>query len=656
MTSGKIITFLLLMFTLSYEGSFGQRSVEKRLFSPEFIKKDISTYSQSDLFDFPNINLVPFYYHRSEMNRIQNLENRKNWKDLYPVLRAYVKNFGIENFYKDTYWVWRLAKLTEEMGNHDEALLLYRLVLKHHREDIDITKVELHYDSLIANDKDYFVPIDYYYELVEFRKEVDTLRPPRGVLINMGKDINSETSDYAPSLNMADKMLIFTSKRKVINPGMGEEPNEDLFFSINDDGYWRPAQSFPDLNTLYNEGSACMSKDGKTLYFSRCYSPESYGNCDIFVAKMQFDGKWSDVANMGPNINSLAWDSHPSLNHTEDTLYFASDRIGGFGLADIYFTYKDANGRWMPAKNAGPIVNSRANEISPFFHHKDEILYFSSNGHAVNFGAFDIYKTQRVRSSWSEPKNIGPLVNGSGNEFYFTIDSESRNLYYSHSTEKDINNLDLYSFPVPMEAQPGATTTLEGSLNDGSDEPFKGIVSIIDMDNGIEVAPKFLRPDGTFEFNLINNNNYLLIIRGEEFLKIEELFFLDGNTEFLQTTENIKSTIEFESIQFGNEESNINGSMFGDLNKVGEFLLDNPEFTLKISGHTDSDGREEFNLELSQKRADAIKEYLVYFNSVEPERIISEGYGSSKPLVKELTDDDKSINRRVEFQLVKGGG
>jgi outer membrane protein OmpA-like peptidoglycan-associated protein len=590
------------------------------------------------------------------MNRIQNLENRKNWKDLYPVLRAYVKNFGIENFYKDTYWVWRLAKLTEEMGNHDEALLLYRLVLKHHREDIDITKVELHYDSLIANDKDYFVPIDYYYELVEFRKEVDTLRPPRGVLINMGKDINSETSDYAPSLNMADNMLIFTSKRKVINPGMGEEPNEDLFFSINDDGYWRPAQSFPDLNTLYNEGSACMSKDGKTLYFSRCYSPESYGNCDIFVAKMQFDGKWSDVANMGPNINSLAWDSHPSLNHTEDTLYFASDRIGGFGLADIYFTYKDANGRWMPAKNAGPIVNSRANEISPFFHHKDEILYFSSNGHAVNFGAFDIYKTQRVRSSWSEPKNIGPLVNGSGNEFYFTIDSESRNLYYSHSTEKDINNLDLYSFPVPMEAQPGATTTLEGSLNDGSDEPFKGIVSIIDMDNGIEVAPKFLRPDGTFEFNLINNNNYLLIIRGEEFLKIEELFFLDGNTEFLQTTENIKSTIEFESIQFGNEESNINGSMFGDLNKVGEFLLDNPEFTLKISGHTDSDGREEFNLELSQKRADAIKEYLVYFNSVEPERIISEGYGSSKPLVKEVTDADKGINRRVEFQLVKGGG
>lgn len=645
---------LLVIFSFGLSDVMAQRSTEKRLFSPEFMKKEIETYVQSDLFDFPNVNKITFYYDRAQMNRIENLERRKNWKDLYPVLRAYVKNFGIENFYKDTYWIWRLAKLTEELGNKDEALHLYRLVLKHHREDIDVTKVELHYDSLVANNKDYYVPIDYYFELVEFRKQVDTLRPPRGVMLNMGEEINSETSEYAPSLNMADNMLIFTSKRKVINPGLGEEPNEDLYFSINDDGYWKPAEPFPDLNSLFNEGSACMSKDGKTLFFSRCYSPESYGNCDIFVAKMQFDGTWSDVANLGPNINSRAWDSHPSLNHTEDTLYFASDRIGGFGLADIYFTYKDGNGQWTPAQNAGPIINSRANEISPFFHHKDNILYFSSNGHAVNFGAFDIYKTRRTGASWTDPKNIGPLVNGTGNEFYFTIDSDSKNLYYSHSKEKDINNLDLYSFPVPMEAQPGATTTLQGTLLDENKEPFKGIVSIIDMDNGIEVAPKFLRPDGTFEFNLINNNNYLLILRGDEFLKIEELFYLDGNTEYLQTTENVSSTIEFQSIQFGNEEAELSGEMFNDLNKMGDFLNENPDFTLKISGHTDSDGREEFNLELSQKRADAIKEYLVFFNSVEPDRIVSEGFGSSKPLVKEDSEEAKSINRRVEFLLVKG--
>lgn len=614
----------------------------------------MQTYAQSELFDFPNVNVIPYYRNNAELRKIESLDRKKDWKELYPLLRNYIKNFGIENFYRDTYWIWRLAKLTEVYGNHDEAILLYRLVLKHHREDIDITKVELQYDSLVANNKDYYVPLEYYYDLVEFRKEIDTLRPPRGIMLNMGKEVNSEFSDYAPSLNSSDNTLIFTSRRKVLNPGVNDKPNEDLYFSVNDDGYWRPAEQFPDINSLYNEGSACMTRDGKTLYFSRCYSPDSYGDCDIFVAKMQFDGSWSDVANLGPNINSRSWDSHPSLNHTEDTLYFSSDRIGGFGLADIYYSYKDQNGRWVPAKNAGPIINTRANEISPFFHHKDNVLYFSSNGHAVNFGGFDIYKTKRIRNTWEEPKNIGPLVNGSGDEFYFTIDSDSKNLYYSHAAKKDINNLDLYSFPVPMEAQPGADTKLQGSIYDEANEPFKGIVSIIDMDNGVEVAPKFLRPDGTFEFNLINNNNYLLIIRGEAFLKIEKLFYLDGNTEYIQNTKNIKSTIEFASMQFGNGEAELTPGMFGDLDKMAEFLQENPDFKLKISGHTDSDGREEFNLELSQKRADAIKEYLVYFGSIEPERIVAEGFGSSKPLVKEVTEDDKKINRRVEFELYKG--
>jgi len=653
MKTGIRSLLIIIQILFCIQHSLAQISA-KKLFSAEFIKKDISTYAQSDLFDFPNVNVIPYYQNKSELRRIESLDRRKEWKELYPVLRNYVRNFGIENFYKDTYWIWRLAKLTEAFGNHDEAILLYRLVLKHHREDIDITKVELQYDSLVANNKDYYVPLEYYYELVEFRKEIDTLRPPRGIMLNMGKEVNSESADYAPSLNNSDNTLIFTSRRKVLNPGLNDQPNEDLYFSVNDDGYWRPAEQFPDINSLYNEGSACMTKDGKTLYFSRCYSPDSYGDCDIFVAKMQFDGSWSDVANLGPNINSRSWDSHPSLNHTEDTLFFSSDRIGGFGLADIYFTYKDQNGRWVPARNAGPIINTRGNEISPFFHHKDNMLYFSSNGHAVNFGGFDIYKTKRIRNTWEEPKNIGPLVNGSGDEFYFTIDSDSKNLYYSHSTKKDINNLDLYSFPVPMEAQPGADTKLEGSIYDENNQPFKGIVSIIDMDNGVEVAPKFLRPDGTFEFNLINNNNYLLIIRGEEFLKIEKLFHLDGNTEYIQNTKNIKSTIEFESMQFGNGEAEITPDMFGDLDKMAEFLQENPDFKLKISGHTDSDGREEFNLELSQKRADAIKEYLVYFGSIEPERIEAEGYGSSKPLVREVTEEDKRINRRVEFLLYKG--
>ncbi len=648
--------FLIIMAGVSVVSTDvnAQRGRKSKLLSPEYLNKDISSFAQSDLFDFKNVNRIDYFLDRKELGTILALDQEKDWQRLYAPLRQYVRKFGIENFYKDTYLIWRLAKLTETYGNQDEAILLYKLVLKHHRDEVNIGKIELHYDSLVQNDKDYYVPLDYYYELVEFRNEVDTLRPPQGVLLNMGEEINSDASDYGPTLSVSDDILIFSSRRNVSYRGLEETTNEDLFWSTRDEGYWSKAKAFESINTEFNEGSASLTKDGKTLYFTRCYSPDSYGDCDIFVAKLQEDSTWAEVENLGINVNSKAWDSHPSLNHNEDTLYFASDRIGGFGLGDIYYTYRTFNGDWSPAMNAGPIINTRNNEISPFYHHVYDVLYFSSNGHALNFGLFDIYKTYRHDKNWGEPKNIGPLVNGPGNEYYFTIDSESKDLFYARSKEKDNSDLDLYSFPLPMEAQPGATTKFVGNISNQIDnEPFKGIVSIIDMDNGIEVAPKFLRPDGTFEFDLINNNNYLLIIRGEEFLKIEELFYLDGDSEFIQKTENISSKIEFESIVFGNGVADLSAEMYGDLDKIAEFLLDNPNFKLKISGHTDTDGREDFNLTLSQDRADAIKEYIVFFGSVEPARVEARGFGSSMPIVESSSDENKELNRRVEFQLYK---
>lgn len=645
---------LFLCLLLTNEGISQKKKVLKS--SGVLVVNDtISSYSRSDLFDFRNINELPFYYNESKLKQIKKLEKEKGWVSLYPLLRSYVKNFGIVNFYRDTYWIWRLAKLTEIYGNYHEAKLLYKLVLKHHREDIDIKTIELYYDSLTSNDKDYYVPLEYYYELVDYRKEVDTLRPPRSVLLNMGQLINSDLADYGPTLNSSDNVLIFTSKRNSHHRGLDPVHDEDLFYTVltsYDD--WGMAKEFKGLNTQYNEGSASLSRDGKTVYFARCNSPDSYGDCDIFTAKLEADSTWGKVKNLGVNVNSIAWDSHPSLSHSEDTLYFASDRIGGFGLSDIYFTTKTKDGSWSEAVNMGPIVNTRNSEVSPFYHHIFNVLYFSSNGQNLNFGEFDIYKSYKDGDGWGEPKNIGPLVNGPGSEFYFTIDSGSENLYYSRSVENSMGNLDLYSFPVPMEAQPGATTKVQGSLTNEEDgKPFKGIVSIIDLDNGIEVAPKFLRPDGSFQFDLINNNNYLLIIQGEEFFRIEELFYLDGEMELHKQTTPISSKLKFESLEFEEGKAGLTTPMYGDLDKMADFLLDNPNFRLRISGHTDSAGREDFNLKLSQDRADIIKEYLVFFGGVEDSRVEAKGFGSSKPIVKEETEADRRLNRRVEFEIYR---
>jgi outer membrane protein OmpA-like peptidoglycan-associated protein len=302
--------------------------------------------------------------------------------------------------------------------------------------------------------------------------------------------------------------------------------------------------------------------------------------------------------------------------------------------------------------NMGPIVNTRGAEVSPFFHRKFNVLYFSSNGQPLIFGDFDIYKVDKSNQTWNEPKNVGPLVNGLGSEYYFTIDSESNYLYYARSTENEIENLDLHSFPVPMEAQPQATAKLKGSLiNSETKKPFKGIVSIIDLDKGVEVAPKFLRDDGSFDFNLINKRNYLLIIQGDDFFRIEELFFMDGDTEMNREAEPIENKIAFESLEFENGKADILASMHPDLDKLADFLIDHPKFKLDISGHTDSQGNEDSNLRLSQARADAIKAYLIYQFKIAAARIEAHGYGSAKPIVEESSEDERKLNRRVEFQI-----
>jgi outer membrane protein OmpA-like peptidoglycan-associated protein len=302
--------------------------------------------------------------------------------------------------------------------------------------------------------------------------------------------------------------------------------------------------------------------------------------------------------------------------------------------------------------NAGPVINTRGSEVSPFFHHKFNVLYFSSDGQPLNFGDFDIYKAYKQGNLWGEPKNIGPLVNGPGSEYYFTIDSESNQLYYARSVADDINNLDLHSFPVPMEAQPEAIAVLKGSLiNSETKKPMHGIVSIIDLDHGVEVAPKFLREDGSFDFHLINKRNYLLIIQGDDYFRIEELFFMDGDMEINKETEPIESKIAFKSLEFENGKADILEPMHKDLDRLANFLIDHPNLKLNISGHTDSQGKEDSNLRLSQARADAIKAYLIYRFKIDAARIDAHGYGSSKPIIEEDNDESRSLNRRVEFEI-----
>ncbi len=651
-----LLLCMLMLFGVGMNSVYAQKKDKNtNIKVKDFVPSDTFSILKPNKLQFKNINSIQYYKNPSELAKIKKLHKNEKWDELYTILFKYVENFGIDNFKHDMSLIWMLARVAESKGDFDTAKHLWRIIIKHYRGDLQQTL--LHYDSLTRFEKDMYVELDYYYELVEMRKAIDTLHPPKGVHLNMGDQINSPYEEYGLTISGNDSTVLFTSKRNR-NPGKDKHfapiLNEDIYISEKKNGDWVQAIPFDKINTKYNEGSPYISNDGKRIVFTRCYSPDGLGNCDIFYTEKINDSTWTNAVNLGPNINSYAWDSHPSFSATGDTIYFASDRRGGFGGVDIYYSTKLPNGTWSKSLNIGPIINTQRNEVSPYPHPKYDILYFSSDGHMVNFGQYDIFKCYNVRGEWTEPKNVGPLVNGEGSEFYFTIDSKSQHLFYAKSEVGDLENLDLHSFPLPMEAQPNAIVRFTGKVTEKqTGEVFSGIVSVLDMDEGIEIAPKYLREDGTFEFDLMNDKEYLLIVQGDNFFRFEELFTLNGDKNIEVKTQKIENKITFKSIDFDSNSAKLKPEMENNLHLIIDFLVTHPNLLLEISGHTDAVGNAENNTYLSQKRADVIRDYIISYGSLDPSRVTAIGWGSMKPLIHpEITQEHKQMNRRVEFKLI----
>ncbi|MEM1137214.1 MAG: OmpA family protein [Bacteroidota bacterium] len=609
---------------------------------------------------FKNINIVEEYYKPAKLAEIDRLKRNKQWDEFLDKLYTYVSNFGIKNFIYDIDKIWMLARAAEAQGQLELTKDLYRILIKHYRGDLQ--KALAYYDSIAYYDKVLYADIEDYYRLIEKRKQIDTLMPPKDIMLEMGEGVNSPFDDYGLTISgKQDDLIIFTSSRNQdtssyrMDIALPKE-NEDIYLSKKDIDLdaWGEAIPFEDLNSTYNEGSPCMSRDGRNIVFARCNSPDGLGDCDLYITSANADSTWSEPTNLGKNINSYAWDSHPAFSNSGDTLFFSSSRRGGFGGTDIYYSVKDMkSGEWGKAQNIGPVINTRDSEVSPYPHPKYNVLYFSSNGHLLNFGDFDIFKTFNKEGNWTEPYNVGPLVNGKGSEFYFTIDSESKWLFYAKSMDPKNENLDLQSFPLPMDAKPNSVVKFRGKIIEPTTgEVFQGVITVIDMDEGDEVAPRRTYEDGSFEFELIDKRNYLIIVEGDNFFDIEQVFYLDGDTTIDLKATSVSSTISFEAIDFAKGSSNLKPVMENNLHLIIDFLSGHPDFNLKIIGHTDSDGNPEDNFKLSLKRAQVIREYILSYGMFDEKRVEAYGMGNSQPIiVEELTEEDKKRNRRVEFHL-----
>ena len=296
--------------------------------------------------------------------------------------------------------------------------------------------------------------LEQYDKAIEHYDHASTLLP----------NVNTEDDEYLPALTADYRMLVFT-RRVPRNPltDIGLDKEEDFYWSDYDtmELDWGPAHRMPEpLNSHGNEGAQTISHDGRVVIFTACgRSEKEHSGCDIYMSVRQ-GGRWGQPRNLGAPVNSVYWESFPSLSIDGYTLYFASNRPGGYGGTDIWCcTLED--GLWSEPRNLGPSINTRGNETAPYIHFDDKTLYFASDGH-TGMGGMDLFCAKRLSdSTWGEVKNLGYPINTVGEENNLIVAPDGRTAIFSSDRFGGYGRQDLYSFVMPAPVRPERITFID---------------------------------------------------------------------------------------------------------------------------------------------------------------------------------------------------
>jgi len=469
--------------------------------------------------------------------------------------------------------------------------------------------------------------------------------------------VNCFAMQYFPVLT-ADQQELFFTRRLT---GLGDD-DEDLVVSRKDaQGRWySPVSISKNINSKFNEGTCTISADGRKLIFTSCTGRRGYGSCDLFEST-KVGNDWSEPVNLGPLVNSYDWESQPSLSADGRTLYFVSDRKGGFGRRDIWYSVQDDKGVWTKAQNLGTPINTVYEEYSPFIHVNGKTLYFASNG-LVGFGGFDIYYSEKLESGWSFPENMGGPVNNHEDQFSLFITADGRKGYYSHEemTASGIPMGRLYEVQIPENQQVKFKSNyVKGTVKDKKTrKELKARIELFDIaKNQIVSLVESDSISGEYLMVLTQGSEYALYINKKGYLFQSLNFNYSTITDFQPLIINIElepalkgSVSVLQNIFFDVDKYDLKEKSVTELEKIITFLIENPHLRVEISGHTDNTGTQNYNQQLSEKRAKSVYSYIIS-KGVAPSRLLWKGFGSLKPIQTNDTEEGRQRNRRIEFTI-----
>lgn len=428
---------------------------------------------------------------------------------------------------------------------------------------------------------------------IELEKE-----SPVYLVKNLGPSVNSSFSEYAPVLDPGQEKIIFSSNR--IEKKKKGEYFTDIYSADKEEDELKTASKIKStLNTKYDDMIMAIGDNGKQVLL---YSYKNEG--DIFISNL-YQGEWSKPVTIGDNINTPEFfEGSACLSKDGNSLFFTSDRPGGYGGLDIYVSKKQENGIWGKPQNLGARINTKMNEESPSVSPDGKILFFSTEGHS-GVGGFDVFYSleEKDKDIWSNPVNMGLSVNTPEDDMNFTVSNDGAYAYFSTTRHDSYGAEDIYKVMLDKE-DPGAETLLASLYPGNSNISHSPDNQIILTTNDQSSRPS------SFEEHLLRN------------------------------------------IYFPIDEKELDGMASGQLDFIADFMKSNKDFRLELAGHTDDTGSDEYNFKLSEERVESAFKYLIS-KGISAPRLILQAYGNKVPIA---TNDDelegRELNRRVEINII----
>ncbi|NJX16082.1 OmpA family protein [Tamlana crocina] len=606
---------------------------------------------------------------KSNLKRVNKLFEMRAYKDAAEIYETKQRNQEVLQNLADSYYY---------NASLQKAVKTYRELFVEYGDSIDID-YHFRFGQALKGVKNYKEADKhlslYYNRPVNTMAFVESVEKNTPHVFNLKQIENKNSSgDFGLSF-FGDDKVAFASARNSDNPAYSWNnlPYLDLYHAtLSGANTLEDIQAFPDaINTDSHESNAVITKDGKTMYFNRTNETrkrtdeERIAHIKIYKAEM-VDGEWTNVTALPFTSNSYSTE-HPALSKDEKTLYFASDMPGTYGSFDIYKVAINDDGTYGDPVNLGDKVNTKHREQFPFISEYN-VLYFSSIGHE-GYGGLDVFRSNMVNGEFDKPVNLGGSVNSNLDDFAYVV-REKDNMGYVSSNRTGYDRI----FGFAREENPLTKYQVEGVVQDkNSQELLTGsLVTLFDESDTV-IQDTIVGDDAYYIFKIEPNKKYKVrgtrkayIPQDVEFStdskgKIQHNIYLSLES-YADAEERVKENekgdvqVQLEKIFFNFDKSEIREDAAKTLNVLVDLMKKYPSMEVEVSAHTDARGPDEYNLNLSKRRAASTLEYLVS-QGIERNRLKSIGYGEMQPLnkcVKEgiCDDEEYDINRRCEFTIL----